>query len=223
MISSMPKWIWIGGFILSLFAGFINVLSLLIFQHQAVSHITGSVAQLGIYTSQFQIDATLHVLGVVVSFLCGAIISSLIIRDAVLSFGKRYGVTLILESAFIFIAIIGFYYQVSFADYFVSAACGLQNAMATTYSGAVLRTTHMTGVVTDLGIWIGNFFRGVEVSFINLRMYVALLLGFLIGSILGANLHSTLGYKALLLPASSIGIIGLVYMLIRIRMDQVKN
>jgi uncharacterized membrane protein YoaK (UPF0700 family) len=34
-------------------------------------------------------------------------------------------------------------------------ACGLQNAMATGYSGAVIRTTHVTGIVTALGIAVG--------------------------------------------------------------------
>lgn len=33
----------------------------------------------------------------------------------------------------------------------VSCGCGIQNAMCTTFSGAVVRTTHMTGITTDIG------------------------------------------------------------------------
>lgn len=34
---------------------------------------------------------------------------------------------------------------------------GLQNAMMSTYSGAVIRTTHVSGMFTDLGIFLGHF------------------------------------------------------------------
>jgi uncharacterized membrane protein YoaK (UPF0700 family) len=46
------------------------------------------------------------------------------------------------------------------ATFWASAACGLQNAMVSTYSGAIIRTTHITGTVTDLGAMIGQYLRG---------------------------------------------------------------
>ena len=33
-------------------------------------------------------------------------------------------------------------------------ACGLQNSMIATYSGSVIRTTHLTGLVSDIGATI---------------------------------------------------------------------
>merc|ERR1719191_1161741 len=42
------------------------------------------------------------------------------------------------------------------APFLVSAACGLQNGMATSYSGAVIRTTHVTGIATDVGLISGR-------------------------------------------------------------------
>ena len=44
--------------------------------------------------------------------------------------------------------------------YLASAACGLQNALVTNYSGATIRTTHVTGIFTDLGLMIGARLRG---------------------------------------------------------------
>jgi hypothetical protein len=44
--------------------------------------------------------------------------------------------------------------------YLSSAACGLQNALATTDCGAIVRTAHVTGIFTDLGIMMGTKFRG---------------------------------------------------------------
>ena len=40
-------------------------------------------------------------------------------------------------------------------NYLASVGCGLQNATTSTYSGAVVRTTHVTGLFTDLGILLG--------------------------------------------------------------------
>src|SRR6202041_984187 len=39
------------------------------------------------------------------------------------------------------------------------AAMGVQNSLVTRLSGAVIRTTHLTGVVTDLGIESARWFR----------------------------------------------------------------
>ena len=38
----------------------------------------------------------------------------------------------------------------------VAAACGLQNAMCTSHFGAIIRTTHLTGTVTDIGSTLGR-------------------------------------------------------------------
>ena len=38
-------------------------------------------------------------------------------------------------------------------------AMGMQNALVSRLSGAVVRTTHLTGVVTDLGIEFARWFR----------------------------------------------------------------
>ncbi len=52
-----------------------------------------------------------------------------------------------------------------------SAACGLQNAMATTYSGAIVRSTHLTGIFTDLGLMLGGKLRGNPVDKRKLMLF----------------------------------------------------
>lgn len=39
-------------------------------------------------------------------------------------------------------------------------AMGMQNAMTTKFSGAVIRTTHITGLTTDMGIVTANWLLG---------------------------------------------------------------
>eukprot|EP00953_Heterococcus_sp_UTEX-ZZ885_P000665 878-Heterococcus_DN1.PRE.2 len=46
-----------------------------------------------------------------------------------------------------------------FCLYMLAMACGMQNAMTTRYSGAVVRTTHLTGMFTDMGLLIGHMLR----------------------------------------------------------------
>lgn len=219
----MPRWIWMGGFILSFLAGIMNVLSLIIFHHQAVSHVTGSIAQLGINIFSFGSGSVLHVVGIIFSFLIGATISGLIIRDAVLGFGKRYGINLMIESGFVFLGFIGFIYDWGYSDFLISAACGIQNAMATTYSGAVIRTTHMTGIVTDLGILFGHYLRGLPVSLLKLRLFLALLSGFVSGSIFGAFIYTEWSFYSFLIPTIILFLMGAFYTTFRLTIEYKEN
>lgn len=90
-------------------------------------------------------------------------------------------------------------------------ACGLQNAMATTFSGAVVRTTHLSGMFTDLGIGIGHALRGMPLPTRRLLLSAVIISGFLAGGIAGAWLFGRFGYAALYAPALLTGLVGIGY------------
>ena len=48
MIAKFQKWVWLGSAALALIAGTINTVGFLSFQHQGVTHLTGSTTLLGI-------------------------------------------------------------------------------------------------------------------------------------------------------------------------------
>ena len=48
MINKLPKWVEIGGFFLALMAGSVNAIALRGFNHQGVSHLSGSSTLLGV-------------------------------------------------------------------------------------------------------------------------------------------------------------------------------
>lgn len=199
MISKLPRWVEYGAFLLALLAGIVNAIGLLGFQHQAVSHISGTVTLLGTSISEFN-QQTTHLLFIIVSFLFGATLSGTFIEGAALKLGRRYGVALCIESALLASAYYLLKHDFQSGQYFASAACGLQNAMITTFSGAIVRTTHMTGIITDLGIMIGAKLRGASFDFRKAKLFLFIFCGFLVGGVGGANLYAHYAISALLVP-----------------------
>jgi len=119
---------------------------------------------------------------------------------------------------------------------FAACASGLQNAMCTSHFGAVVRTTHVTGTVTDIGSTLGrlamlflrkgcrrsrlNVVEAAEVG-VDARKLLVLLpmwCSFLIGTTLGAYLYTAMGVEALLIPAGLTFSFGTIYGLFRQKM-----
>jgi uncharacterized membrane protein YoaK (UPF0700 family) len=101
--------------------------------------------------------------------------------------------------------------------YSAACACGLQNAMVSTYSGAVVRTTHVSGMFTDLGIFLGHALRGLPVDSRRLRLCYLITSGFLCGGIGGAVAFRCSGYAALFIPGGLTAMTSLVYGLYEMR------
>lgn len=210
MISKLPRWVEYGAFLLALLAGTVNAIGLLGFQHQAVSHISGTVTLLGTSIHAFN-GNTFHLLMVLVSFLFGATLSGTFIDSTALKLGRRYGVALCAESALL----LGAYWllkdNVIAGQYLASAACGLQNAMITTFSGAIVRTTHMTGIVTDLGLMIGARLRGEKFDYRKAKLFMFIFCGFLLGGLTGARLFEQYHIAALWFPILLALLLALTY------------
>jgi uncharacterized membrane protein YoaK (UPF0700 family) len=83
---------------------------------------------------------------------------------------------------------------------------GLQNAVITKVSHAEIRTTHVTGLLTDLGIELGKVFyfnrsafpQKVVANRRKLRIHTLLVSSFFGGALLGAYGFKTFGYIATL-------------------------
>jgi uncharacterized membrane protein YoaK (UPF0700 family) len=215
MISKLPKWVWFGSAALALIAGMINAVGFLSFQHQGVTHVSGSTTLFGIALAEGNVTQALHLFAVAGSFLSGCIASGALIQDSTLKLGRRYGVALAAESLLLFCAVPLLQRSDNLGAYLASCACGLQNGMVSTYSGAVLRTTHVSGAFTDLGIYIGHRLRGIETDTRRVRLCLMLIGGFLLGSLLGALAFKRFDYRTLYFPAAATGIVGLAYAMYR--------
>lgn len=151
---------------LAFVAGFANSGGFVLI-HSFTSHVTGSVGRLANDIAMGDAPAALSAALLVLSFFFGAFAASLIIEGSTeRHVPAAYGVALLIEGLLLalFVVSAGF----STADHprlhdaqaaLLCFALGMQNSLVTRLSGAVIRTTHLTGVVTDLGIEAARWYR----------------------------------------------------------------
>lgn len=106
-------------------------------------------------------------------------------------------------------------------------AMGLQNSLVTTISSASVRTTHLTGLFTDLGIELSQlfFYKAKEQKhrlMSSIRLRLAIICFFFIGGIVGGILYSKTRLHSLTFAASTLAL-GLVYDNIKYRLILLKR
>jgi uncharacterized membrane protein YoaK (UPF0700 family) len=213
MISKLPKWMILGGSVLCLMGGFINAVGFLSIYHEAVTHLTGNTTVLAIAIAHNDAGAMLHLAAMIGSFMLGAAVSAYFLKDAVLRLGRRYGAVMVLEGMVLFLAAYFLSRGSRIGEYLATLACGLQNGMASTYSGATVRTTHVSGMLTDIGIMFGHWFGRVPVDPRKVKLYSALCGAFLLGGVIGTFCFASLGTQSLCIPAAVLALTGISYTL----------
>jgi uncharacterized membrane protein YoaK (UPF0700 family) len=201
MISKFPGWVWVGAGTLAFAAGMINVTGFLGFQHQAVTHLTGNTSRVAEALATGDFTGAFRLAGLIGAFVAGTILSGFLIRDNALQIDGNYGAVLALESALLFAAVPLMARESVYGMYAAACASGLQNAMVSTYSGAAVRTTHLSGMFTDLGISLGHALRGLPVNDKRIRLCFLVISGFLAGGVAGTWAFMAFGYRALFFPA----------------------
>jgi uncharacterized membrane protein YoaK (UPF0700 family) len=215
VIAKLPRWVLSGGVGLAFIAGMINAMGYLGFRHQAVTHMTGTTSLLGIVAVHGDVRDIVYFGTVLLAFVGGCALSGFIVGDGALQLGRRYAAALAVESALLFLAVPLLQQQNEAGLWLAAAASGLQNAMAATYSGAVVRTSHVSGIVTDLGMFLGHWLRGDRPDGRRVRLYCALFIGFLAGGVASALAFPYWRERTLLVPAVLTGCVGLAYVAYR--------
>ena len=234
-----PKfWVMGFGWCLAACAGAANVIAFKNWTLYA-SHVTGSTSQIafrleGYHQGEYGGETLKEACCLVLSFFAGAYACGLLIdKNQVHFMGKAfYGLALILNSALLITAALIPGRLVPTC--FVAAACGLQNAMCTSHFGAIIRTTHVTGTVTDIGSTLGRIsmiylrkacrcapLNAIECAEIGvdarkLGVLSGLWSFYLFGGLIGIYAENIIpGPLALLVPAFVTGSMGLFYMACR--------
>jgi len=200
------------GFALAFVAGSINAGGFLAVQ-QYTSHVTGAVSSMADNLALGQFGLVVDAFVGVIAFMLGAASCAMIVNYARRQrLSSEFALPLLLEAALILcFGLLGSRlatYEGLLVPFTVVLLCfimGLQNAIVTKLSNAVIRTTHMTGIVTDLGIELGKLaywnrhaHHPARVLADRDRMAVlaGLLGAFLVGGIMGAFGFKHLGYVA---------------------------
>ncbi len=182
---------------------------------QYTSHMSGMVSSMADNLVLGNLELFLGGLSALVAFVLGAATSAILINWAKRKdLHSQYALPLAFEAfAMAAFGLSGLLDGILIAVT-VALLCfimGLQNAMITKLSGARIRTTHVTGLVTDVGIEIGKLFyrnspevKGrppVIADRDKLRLLSSLIGLFFIGGICGAVLFKTLGIPAAVILA----------------------
>ncbi len=181
---------------------------------QYTSHMTGMLSALAdnLVLGQFVLVGAGLVS--VLAFMLGAMSTAWIVNWGMrLQLRSAYGLPLLLEALLLLVfglfgAVMSLWHTV-FLPVTVVLLCyimGLQNAVITKISQARIRTTHVTGLVTDLGIELGKLLyvnrhpdmQPVRADRERLRVHAQLVLSFLVGGIGGALGFKHLGYVSTL-------------------------
>ncbi len=213
----LPNWVQFGAFMLAVNAGMINVLGLISLLHQSVSHMTGNASLLAIGIIDHDFKAVFFLILIILSYVLGSSFSGLILGNSQFKLGRRYGLPLSLVTFFILLCWVFIPYYPRYALLWACCAMGVQNAMVSHYKGAIIRTTHLSGVLTDLGLAFGYFVRGLTTESRKVILHLVILFGFIIGSTVAAFSYPYLQLEAFLIPAGLSFLLTLIYWILYFR------
>jgi uncharacterized membrane protein YoaK (UPF0700 family) len=205
-------------------AGTVNATGFFAFG-QHITHMTGHVTAVGEALASGKWSGALMAGQLVFAFIVGAVTASVLLDASRHRSRGRHAGALLVEV--VTLGGVGLWIHEHPGNneptlmWGLAFAMGLQNALVTRVSGAVVRTTHLTGVLTDIGIqlvrmvvWVrdGARERGLgglwhkvldlpsAEQFERTRLHLGLVLAFLAGSTLGSGLYLHYGAPAMAMP-----------------------
>lgn len=196
--------------LLCLNAGFINAAGFLAFQ-VLTTNVTGHAALLAVNIASHNLRTARMAALWLLLFLLGAFSSGLIISKVGRDRSFAYTVPIIVIICIVlFVAIFGHDYNHSLreTEYFAGSllfAMGMQNALVSLISGSVVRTTHLTGMFTDLGIDLASLGSAHKANNAVVRNRIILrstiIFFFLLGGVIGGIIFHRSGFTAFYIPA----------------------
>lgn len=205
----------LGGLALAAAAGYINTIVVLLGTLPA-THLTGTVTRLSVDLGHGDRADAVFVAGLAGAFVLGAAISGVIIGSSTLRLGRRYGIAVMVEAILIAGAAMVIPSSLTLGVMVAASAAGLQNAMASSYRNLIVRTTHVTGLLTDLGFMAGQLVSGHKIAGWRFALISSLLIAFVGGGVAGVLAHGQVGSDALWIPAAGMAVGGMGYFVCRL-------
>ncbi|MCV2358564.1 MULTISPECIES: YoaK family protein [Roseateles] len=202
------------GGMLAFIAGAINAGGFLAVQRYT-SHMTGIVSSIADDLATGGFALALAGFAALLSFIAGAACTAILINWAHRrQMHSKYALALLLEAGLLLLfGLVGAnlrsleHLLIPTAVLLLCFIMGLQNATVTKISHAEIRTTHMTGVITDLGLELGrliywnrtqqrNSVLTVRANHDKLMIHLVILSLFFVGGLAGALAFKHFGFSA---------------------------
>ena len=212
--------------LLSFVAGLVNVVGFMAVR-KLTTNVTGHFAYFIDEAFQMNFSGAFHIALFIFFFFLGAFCSNFMVelysrfRESMI-----YVVPTVAEALILLIlAFFGSYiasYQPDYVAFCLLFAMGMQNSLVTSISHSVVRTTHLTGLFTDMGIEFSQLFfyhhkENRRKLIRSIRLRLTIIWPFFFGGVAGGILYPYFGMKTLLL-GSVVLIGGLVFDFIKIQM-----
>lgn len=217
--------------LLSFVAGIVNVAGFLSVQ-KLTTNVTGHFAFFVDEIFKQHFWGSCNYFLYILFFFLGSFFSSVTI-ELVTKINNRiiYRTPIIIESMILFfVAIFGqelILIKPNVIAYLLLFAMGLQNSLVTTISDATVRTTHLTGLFTDLGIELSQLFFYKEKEqknklYSSIKLRLIIISFFFLGGLLSGIFYSIIKLYVLVL-ASILLLIGQIYDDIKLKIRREVN
>lgn len=205
--------------LLSFVAGIVNVAGFLAIM-RLTTNVTGHFAFFVDEIFKFNFWQGIIYILYFFSYLLGSFVSSLIVESVSKSNDRLvYIIPIIIESLILFVAAFFGEYLIThnpnLLAFSLLFAMGLQNSLVTKISNAIVRTTHLTGLFTDLGIELSQLFfykqkKQRKKLYASIKLRLTIISFFFLGGTLCGIFYTTIQLYVLVF-AGVILLVGIIY------------
>ncbi|QWT22022.1 DUF1275 domain-containing protein [Bacillus sp. NP157] len=201
MVPVFPRWIWLWVVLLPVVAGAVNVTALLFLQHGGITHLTGLTSEAAAAVGILDVRLVARA-GLVIFLYClGCAVSGYVYRLPRWAPTVRASVLLAGEATLIAVAADSTLPPLSCLAC-LGLAMGVQNGLSTVLSGAVVRTSHLTGMFTDAAVALGQAAGGASWDRRRVVLCMAVISSFVMGGVLAGAGFRSAGLAVLWMPAA---------------------
>ncbi len=204
---------WI--YMLCFLGGFINTISIAKYSY-TVSHFTGHVSKVAINLKEGNFLEVLKIISIIFSFVLGSTISGYLVGGREFNLKKRYGYCVFTLGCGLL------FFYITMKDnliffYYLPFMIGVQNGLFISYKGVVVRTSHVSGNLTDAGVYVGHYLKGRKEEKWKVYFCIFTVLIFLLGSFLGIECYYLLRDKVFIVAGVGYILIACIYFSLRHR------
>jgi len=208
------------GLVLAFNAGFVNgcCLSGLVTADStkpSVAAVTASFTNSALGMARGDMDQFQFFFKVILSFMSGSTIAALTnprpvpfsISSSTYDWSFAIGAILLCTAG----SLLGREHTVRLGVYFATMANGIQNSVTSTMTDKLCRTSHFSGVTSDIGTFLGQCLRGNAENAFKLKVFTGLAFSFWLGGFMSFGLAKRFSNTSLFIAAGVFVFMGVLY------------